>query len=830
MSKSSSVDKYEPIKLETTILKIDIKTNGDLITKDYDLIPFHPNMSDMKDLSNNNYVLFPSFVKITMKYLKSAGVGQDFKKVFTQLDKYIDLIKFVTSPKIDIDEDNTLLVDQTQYKNYALSFVQDFTTDITSDFREVQKYGTLTEDEIITNNIGIIKSIFLPANGRFFVLGHEYIINESKYLPPYKGSSAVNQKLTERKQVPLNYNINIELQLLDVALNPGIGDFDKLSCKQKKINLNKDVKEIFGETFGYKEEEKATIPSLIPTTTSKRGFGKLQLEWEERNKYVKAALTESERLAQEKGWTALQKKMNQLDKYQEEYNKIPPLWLKENKDSDDKKNAFESDMKKYVEEIVKIKEVNAIDKTVKIEDITNTLVKDLIDAVKTKMKDAIIRLGVVEGKTPADSEKEINKIIDDFISGVASIDITAFFNNEKTKIDEKYVKPFLTDMIEKKKDVDELTKQEAVLQKEIEKMQREKKDTYNINAKQEEKRKLQAILLTKQTDYKVFERKYGEKGATLTSNWRAIKNKMDVLKDNITNDKNTGEQKILNDSVTSELKTKMDEIKLVKENLLKANYFAGNYEELTRSEGDSYSKKPGSKPIENVDLLKKNLDSLKEEYLEIAKKLGPENEMQSYITLLNEDLERIKNLKKGKEKEKTDKDKEAAKISTELEKISKQKAVSGSSSSKDVKSEKEMTLNSEEEKLQKKIKPLIEKIDAIKNYEKQINEKIIALKKLNKKDEIIAALDKVERDKTKKFNEDFVRKIQDIDTAKAKSETDTTASAASGQAAIRGGKKLTTKRRQHKKKKKTNKKIYRKNKSLRKHRKRERKYTRRTKY
>jgi hypothetical protein len=267
-------------------------------------------------------------------------------------------------------------------------------------------------------------------------------------------------------------------------------------------------------------------------------------------------------------------------------------------------------------------------------------------------------------------------------------------------------------MIEKKKDVDELTKQETVLQKEIEKMQREKKDTYNINAKQEEKRKLQAILLTKQTDYKVFERKYGEKGATLTNNWRAIKNKMDVLKDNITNDKNTGEQKILNDSVTSELKTKMDEIKLVKENLLKANYFAGNYEELTRSEGDSYSKKPGSKPIENVDLLKKNLDSLKEEYLEIAKKLGPENEMQSYITLLNEDLERIKNLKKGKEKEKTDKDKEAAKISTELEKISKQKAVSGSSS-KDVKSEKEMTLNSEEEKLQKKIKPLMEKIDMV---------------------------------------------------------------------------------------------------------------------
>ena len=55
MSSKSSIDKYEPIKLDTTILKIDIKSTGDLITKEYDLIPFHPNMSDMKDLSK--YIL-----------------------------------------------------------------------------------------------------------------------------------------------------------------------------------------------------------------------------------------------------------------------------------------------------------------------------------------------------------------------------------------------------------------------------------------------------------------------------------------------------------------------------------------------------------------------------------------------------------------------------------------------------------------------------------------------------------------------------------------------------------------------------------------------------
>ena len=59
MSQKKSTTKFEePLKLETTILKIDVKTIGDLKTKDYDLIPFHPNMADIKDLSNNNYIFF----------------------------------------------------------------------------------------------------------------------------------------------------------------------------------------------------------------------------------------------------------------------------------------------------------------------------------------------------------------------------------------------------------------------------------------------------------------------------------------------------------------------------------------------------------------------------------------------------------------------------------------------------------------------------------------------------------------------------------------------------------------------------------------------------
>ena len=415
MSSKSSSDKYEPIKLETTILKIDIKSNGDLITKEFDLLPFHPNMSDMKDLSNNNYILFPSFVKITMSYLQNAGIGQDYKKAFTDLEKYIKLIKFVTNPNKEMDEDFTLLVDQTQYKNYAMSFVQDFTSDITNDFRTVQKYEPLTDAEIITNNIGILKNIFLPVNGRFFVLGHEYIINQSKYLPPYKASDALNEHLTDRKKVPLNYTITVELQLLDVIKNPGMGDFSKLSCKQKQLNLKKNAKEIFGDSlgnaFGYKDELKATLPPLTPTTNSKRGFGKLQLEWEERNKYVKAPTTEKERLEQEAKWTPLQKKLAQYDKYQEEYDKIPPLWIKDTKELNAKHDAFEKDMIALVKEIQEIKKTNDLPENQT--DITSapSFVKDLIETVKTKMIETVGELLVLDDKIKyaADIKEKIKK-------------------------------------------------------------------------------------------------------------------------------------------------------------------------------------------------------------------------------------------------------------------------------------------------------------------------------------------------------------------------------------------------------------------------------------
>ena len=871
MAPKDSGDKFEPIKLDTTILKINIKTTGDLLTKEYDLIPFHPNMSDMKDLSNNNYILFPSFVKITMKYLENAGIGQDYKKAFTHLDKYIELIKYMTKKDKDIEEDYTLLVDQSQYKNYAMSFVQDFTTDITKDFRAVQKYDPLTDQEIITNNIGIIKSLFLPVNGRYFVLGHEYIINECHYLPPYEESSAVNEKLSEQKKVPLNYTIKIEMQLLDVALNPDVGDFSKLSCKQKKISLNKDVKEIFGETLGYKEEVKAVLPPLSPTTTTaKRGFGKLQLEWEERNKYVKAPTTEKERIEQIEKMTKLQKKMSQFDKSNEEFNKIPPLWIKESKDLVDKYVAFGKEIDGYKKEIDNIKVANNI--TGDINDSTPSFVKDLIKAVEDKMREATGQLvtediakdetvkthyknDVEAYKTKMQTEKKMVPVSESALLREAIVDkfmtngndmkyLNTIKDSETRAINNKYTEPFLTDLRAKEKDVKVLQDENDKLSKEIQAMEN---SDYNKKARIQDLSKLQATLLKKKTDLKALQDKFGTNGEKLVATWTAAETKMKSLITGIESDKNIGEQKILNASVTKELTDKLKEIKELKETLYKAYYFSGQYSEITKEEGEKYSKKPGDRPIETVQLLEGNIGQLKEDYLEIAKKVSMFNKMQSYITLLNEEMERIKVLKKGKESEKDKKDKEIKSKSSELESISKGH-ISEENTKRNIEEEiakyekalkpvptqtaftpdeinkkqkdldaankkladfikglegsqgREVSLKSERDKIQAKIAPLIKKIDALKEYEAIYNKKITDLKKIAEKD--IKDTDfSTSKDEMDKARDKYKATIVSIDEAKP----------------IVGGGKNTTKRI-FRKVKKWSKKKYLNNKST-KHRK-----------
>ena len=655
MSSKKSKDKFDQIIIETTQLKIDIKTTGDLTTKEYDLLPFHPNMADLRDLSNNSYLLFPSFVKITMKDLKKAGVGEDYPKVFLNLEKYIKLIKYVTSQ--DREQDYTLFIDRAQVKNYASALMQNSLTDIlsddASDIISIQKYEPLTEEEIITNNIELIKRLFLPIKSHFYILGNDYIIGKSKYIPPFLVSSETNTKLdTPTRKIPLAYTVKFELQLLDAANNPEAGDFAKMSCKGKKNVIAKDTMDIFGTNFGYVPEKKAPIQSILNTSevTKKRQFGKLQKEWEERNKYVKAPANERERLEQESKWTPLQKKMAQYDKYQEVYNKIPPMWIKERKDLKSKYEDFKKNIGKLWQDIADIKKSNPADDSVR---------RDMIDQVKSKIRGAAEQL-VVNVKDPAMENK-----INDFISKIAEvadkstldsvIESTDFYSKEKKKendiINYKYIKPLLDEanVDSKKKDLEVLIKREKELRLRI-----KPNDPYGNKSAQVDLAKAQGELRKKEGEIKMLEEKFGKDtsgeidGSKLIKTWEESQGQLEKLGETIQQDKTIEEKKIKVESVNKELDEKLKEIVKLKKDLMLAKFFAGQYDDLDKEKFESKAAK--ERPLESVETLQTNLDLAKDQYLEIAGKFSDFNKLQAKITLLSSDLTDLKELKEAKNK------------------------------------------------------------------------------------------------------------------------------------------------------------------------------------
>jgi len=714
----------ETIAIETTQLKINVKTTGDLITKDYDLIPFHPNMADLRDLSNNSYILFPSFIKITMKDLKKAGVGDDLPKAFMNLDKYIKLIKYVTSP--EREEDFTLIVDKSQVKNYTVALAQNTMTDLISDdttaVLAIQKYEPLTEEEIIVNNIELIKSLFLQTGSHFFILGNDYVIGQSKYVPPYRSSNEKNQILKQEteKIIPLAYIVTFELQLLDAVNNPDAGDFSKMTCKAKKGNIAKDMKDIFGTNFGYVPEKRSAIPSILNTSkaTQNRQFSKLQKEWEERNKYVKAPTNERERLALEKSWTPLQRKMADYDKAQLDYNKIPPLWLKDKKELDNKYDDFKKELVKYWQEKRDIKESNQTN-------LKDTFVVDLLNGVNTKINAAAVQVRI-ENKEPlseaqikanraaadtvnpgefeelrqkqneytelkaamsktAETELNdlatelvkldaVNSLIKDLDQATTKADaekailLSKFYTGEKEQeqdsIDKKYAKPLLegTGIEAKEIDLNILKKQEATLFEKIQALtlSENPSDTYQIVSVKTELVKLQADIRKKAADIETIKIKYDI--AKIVEKWKKAFKDMEGLSKTIDAEKSKDAKKIQNETVNKELDEKLKEIKELKKTLLLAKFFAGNYEDLSKKEREVNEKKTGKdRPLDSVDILTDNLETAKLRYLDIAARISPFDKVQAMITLLNDDLTAIKSLKDAKKKEREDKEDEIKK-------------------------------------------------------------------------------------------------------------------------------------------------------------------------
>jgi hypothetical protein len=766
MSSKTSKEKFDQIIIETTQLKINIKSTGDLITKEYDLIPFHPNMAELRDLSNNSYILFPSFVKITMKDLKKAGVGEDYPKVFMNLDKYITLIRYVTSK--DREEDFTLFIDRSQVKNYATALMQNTLTDLISDEANdvipIQKYETLTDEEIITNNIELIKRIFLPVKSHFFILGNDYVIGQSKYIPKYVASAEKNTKLdSSMTKIPLAYTVTFELQLLDAANNPEAGNFSKMTCKAKKGNIAKDTMDIFGTNFGYVPEKRASVPSILNTaeTTKNRQYGKLQKEWEERNKFVKAPTNERERLAIESKWTPLQRKMAEFDKKQEKYNKIPPLWIKETNDLDNKYTEFGVEMKKLRDKLAST-DIESVKADIKA-DMTN-LVKQLLVNDREKRPTT----------TTTITDAEINKFVED--------NTTTFLTNakalEQDTIDYKYVKPLIeaTGVESKIKDFDSLKSRESNLRNKL-----KGADTYTAKSLEVELNKLQGDIVRKKAEIEVITKKFGVAnpsetsfnnitGKLITKDWLELKKDNAKFKETIEKDKANEENKIKIESVNKELDTKLKEIKEFKKKLLLAKFYEGIYDDLSKEEKDSYEKKSiKERPLEDVSTLQSNLDSAKGQYLDIAATFSMYNRVQAQITLSNDDMTDFKKLRDAKRAEKAKKDKEKgekSKLSSELKKHT-------PISPEDEK--KIEILNKDEAVIQKEIDETITPIlDRAEEKYKLYNIYIDNLKALKQNDETLR--DKLDMyDKT--FNEinnampETIKKIQDARTASDSEKT-----------------------------------------------------------
>ena len=652
-SKISKRDNKHDIPIiNTTTLKINVKTTDDLTTKEYDLIPFHPNMADVIDVTKNkNYILFPSFVKITMKDLKESGIGSDYQQAFLDLDKYIRVIKYVTSP--DKLDDPTLIIDKSDIKNYTISLGQNalssFVKESNTDMITIQKDEPLTNDEIIINNIGIIKNLFFPSKGRFYILGNEYIIGESKYIPPYIPSSETNTLLekvdSHNHNIPLFYTITIELQLLDAINNPGVGDFGRMSCKAKKASIAKDAQEVFGTNFGYVEEKKATVPSILNTSevSKERNLGKLQLEWEQRNKFQREPTTERERLEMERNMTPLQKKMVELERKQKELGEVPPLWEKETNELEMKKENFEKRIKELQEEYKVVTEDN--------KDGAPTFLNDLQNSIKDKMYDEVIALGYISTTSDNDVTNIKEKLITDSSPLTNSV-IANFIKGEETKIDNKHVEPFLTTNNKIKSDVETLETQANNIKEEIKRLNEssDPSDKYKVTSLQDKLLKYQADIRKKKAIIIENDKKYGKNGEEIIKGWKKILKDKEALTNSVNNEKKKEGTRLKREIVDKELDEKFKKIKELNKELLVAYFYEGQLKNLTKRETEEYDRE--KRPDENVSDIISNLKSLEEDYLETASKVNESEKTQAFLKLYSDYLNRLRKLKDGKEDEK----------------------------------------------------------------------------------------------------------------------------------------------------------------------------------
>jgi len=244
----------------------------------------------------------------------------------------------------------------------------------------------------------------------------------------------------------------------------------------------------------------------------------------------------------------------------------------------------------------------------------------------------------------------------------------------------------------------------------------------------------------------------------------------------------------------------LQEIKKLKDEYLTAAYKEGKEVDLTKEEKSKFEK--ADRPIDTADGIKANVDTLKSQYFDIAKKLGFNNELQGEITLLNDEISHYKKIRQEKESEKKPID---AKLSSIVQDKARTKTDDLTTLEKLKKDEAEYS-----KKLKKIQRPLDKMTKLIDKYEKYIKK----IKLLKKEEELIPA---------KKIFEEELEKIQNDDAKENEKEEEE----ADEQIIKTGGK--STRKRKNKRRRNTKrllKRLQNKNRTLRRRGQRRRKYTR----
>ena len=492
-------------KIDTTVLKIKIKTVGDLKSLENYPIPFHPNMVTMSSLKNNSYILFTDLVKITKKDLENASkskddnynIGNNFKEVFNSVEKFTKLLDYISGPDRDPDDSlivahaNDILLSSDANNNQG---VNDRIEEIDEDqtLKTITKPGILTPEEIVTNNIGLINSIFFPFKERFFILGREYIIIKSICIFPYAKSADNVEKIDI--VIPKSYTITIKLILTDVSTSDeDLTIFGKLNCNTKRESLKRDIQELIGIDMGYNAELDKKPATLFSTSshTKDRGYGKTVMDWEKI--YICQTSPVLSDTSDCKGSSELNKVIRDNNKLNEHYREIPADWITERKNLEQIITRLNQQFIRFKEDINKIKREPEQE---------SAYIKDKIKKVTEQIKERIKDL--LQISMQANDAEEITK---DFLSTQANNEISGrlktaieeYTKQEENKIDDKYINIFIRQQdIEKK--LNNLSRITDDIKKDTEELNKlassgNSADKYKIPGEEEKKKKNETTLM-----------------------------------------------------------------------------------------------------------------------------------------------------------------------------------------------------------------------------------------------------------------------------------------------------------------------------------------------